>query len=366
VDRIRKSMDERDGKMKKLGIFSDRPDGLTENTIVCENIAKELTNYMDRVVYFGRGNMPIGQRITNAGCENIRDSYEIVDCETGTWKADLVEQIIRNYKLDIIFACDMWSNISGLIQASQKYKVPLHFLTPIDSLPISKAMHQTFKKCTKVYVPNSSADKIKNGCYLPYGIDYRIFKPITDKKSNKFTFIWSGRDEEKKDLGSAFLAFEKIYKEIDAQMIIRTDWNTERLVKKVGYFKRGGIPIIIGGMDNPHYTFSLALNASHVYLCTSKLGAWEMELTEALSCGLPVLCTDAPFMNRHITNEKNGFLIPTENGSISIEKLTEKMIWCYKNPKIVLSMGLYGAGDIRGKYGWNKTGELLCNEMEVE
>jgi len=347
----------------RIGIFADRPDSLTESAIICNNIARELTDFIDRVVYFGRGNMPQGQRMAEVTDVWVNEYYEVVNCESGNWKEDLIEQAIQRYKLDIILANDLWNNITGLLKASQKYKIPFHFLTPNDEFLIPKGALQTFKKCAKVYIPNSSYKNVKNGCFLPYGVDYTIFRPVFEKKSKRFTFLWVGEDNEKKDLGSAFLAFEKIIPNADVQLVILTNWTTEQLVRKTESLKKRKMPIFFDKMIRPFHELSTVFNTCSVYLCTSKVSAWEMEITEALACGLPVLCTDAPFMNQHILNEKNGFLIPTENGNISIEKLAEKMLWFYNNPKNVIGMGMWGAGDIREKYSWKKTADILYSEM---
>lgn len=380
--------------MITLGILADFPSAATGMAVVCHNLANEIAKMEKcRVIYFGRWG--IEEAMKTRGLTSFEEqhgysdefsgkTYAYVPVIGGVWQDRLVKELIEKFGVQIVFSEDDWFSAEGLVKATQKYKVPFHFLTPIDSLPIPREAYKIFRKCTKVYVPNRSYQLIKNGHFLPHGVDSETFFP-TKKKFKEFTFLWMGRDEERKALGRAILAFEKVYDKVDMRLAIRTGWRT--INKKTG---KGGLstlkylkqhpemPILRDEMTNCLPSrLNTIYNACHVFLCTSKAGGFEMSVTEAMSSGIPVLCTDMPFMNEHIINEKNGFLIPIESyctdpwghgrmwGNISIEKLAEKMLWCAQNPEKVKVMGNWASKWVRKKYKWEDQAKTLIREMGI-
>lgn len=371
-------------KIKTLGILADRPTASTGMAVVCHNIAKQLCEMPRlRVVYFGRWGLPQFSGIDVEGAE-LYEGYELVNCEGGVWQENTVQKIIEAYSLDVLFSEDDWFSAGGLVNATNKCEIPFHFLTPIDSLPIHRDAFKIFKKCTKVYTPNQSYKQIKNGIFLPHGVDSEMFTPLRKKQKKvfkKFTFLWIGRDEPRKALGRAILAFKKIHKQIpDVQMVVRTDWKPQRAQKTIMYLaNHPELPIIRDVMrDIPHKEMQRVYANCDVLVITSKAGGFEMGSTEMMACGSPVLCTDWTFMNEQIVDGKNGFKIPVADmcgdepnygriwGNISIDRLAEKMVWCAKNPERVKLMGNWARKYVEKTYSWKEVAKRLYNSMGVK
>ena len=361
--------------MKTFGIFADKPTASTGMAIVNANLAHHLCRLDDdlRVIYFAR----FGQNESFAKMGLPFDGYEVVNCQGGVWKSALVKEIIQHYKVDMIYGEDDWFNAYGLVKATKQTKTPFYFLSPLDSLPIQDEAYKVFKECKKVFVPNQSYQYIPNGVYLPHAVDWMTFKPIRPKASEKFTFLWIGRDEKRKALNRAIMAYEKIYKKYDCKFVVRSNWKDRQTNR---YIQNKKLPITQDQMmDCPHEYLANVYSACHAYICSSKASAFDLGILEANACGLPTLVTDWTFMNENVKNGKTGFLIPVESydvqpkmrwrigrgriwGNISIDRLAEQMIWMIENQKEAGQMGLNGLLWIR-ENSWETVAEKLFDNI---
>jgi len=373
--------------LKSVGIFADKPDMPTGMGIVCKNLALGLSNFPIRIIYFGRFGQASGFA-KEPILHNDSLNYELVPCEGGVWRPSTVIRAAEYYDIDYIFSEDDFFSAAGLVRAARKTRKPLHFLTPIDSLPIHPRAHDIFKQCSKVYVPNSSYKKIKNGVYLPHGVDTDIFYPQSvERDPDVFTFVWIGRDEPRKAMGRFILALQKIYKKVECQAIIHSDWRAKTGQRTARYLRyKRDLPIILNQMElGPQDNIRQILNAGDVFVCTSKAGGFEMGITEALACGLPALVTDWDFMREVIESYHNGFAIPITNtcgdtvelwngrrwgvplgriwGNISINALADAMRHCVRSPDLVKEMGQHAIQYVKQKYNWTCIAGKLYKEI---
>jgi len=355
-----------------LGILADTPRAATGMAIVNHNLTiqlvREFGNEM-RIIYFARFEAEKGV----APDSSVFSGYEMVPCEGGVWKPEVVQDIIQKYRVNIVYSEDDWWSMKGLILGTKRMGVPLYFMSPIDSLPIQREALDLFKHCRIVFVPNQSYKYIPNGRYLPHAVDWLTFKPNRPKAFQKFTFLWIGRDEKRKALGRTIMAFERIYNKIDCGLVIRANWGATPMSRATDkYIKMRKLPIIQDRMANcSHDYLSYVYSSCHAYICSSKAGACEMGILEAQACGLPVLTTDWTFMCENIVHGKTGFLIPIDGydiqrkpkeggvtgkgriwGNISVDKLAEKMIYLAENPKRSWKMGFNGLEHVRKNYNW--------------
>ena len=354
-----------------LGIFADKPSASTKMAIVNANLAHHLCRMTDelRVIYFAR----FGQDSGFAKMGLPHDGYEVVNCKGGVWKSALVKEIIQHYKVDIVYSGDDWFNASGLVKATKQTKTPFYFLSPIVSLPIQNEAHKIFKECKKVFVPNRSYQYIPNGIYLPYAVDWMIFKPVHQKMFDEFTFLWIGRNEPRKNLNATILAFEKIHKKYDCKLVIRSDWTMDYLKDIKDYILNQKLPILMDAMvDYSFEQLAHFYSSFHAYICSAKASEFEMEILEANACALPTLVTDWTFMNENVKNGETGFLIPTEShdvrpngtiwGNISIDQLAKQMAWMLENQNKAGEMGIDGLFWIR-ENSWQTVAETLFDNI---
>lgn len=363
-----------------LGVLADMPTACTGMAVVNHNITLWLRriNPKIRTIYFAR----FGAEKGVASDSRAYQGYEIVDCEGGVWKAETVEELIEKYKVDIIYSQDDWWSAGGLVEATQSMDVPFYFMTPIDSLPIQREAYDVFKHCRKVFVSNQSYKYIENGVYIPYAVDWMTFKPVRSKAFGKFTFLWIGRDERRKALDRTIQAFDKARKEVKCNLVVRSNWgNQHRSVNTDQYIKSKNIPILQDRMSNCEHGYLAKIYSScHAYICSSEAGSCEMGILEAQACGIPALITDWTFMNENIIDGKTGFKIPIDGydiqkkklgmegtgriwGTISVDKLAEKMVWLAKHPKRSWKMGINGMEFVRKNYNWKDVAEKLYDEI---
>lgn len=370
-----------------IGIFADRMDMPTGMAIVCRNLALGLSNYPVRVIYFGRFGCEVGFSKRTAIHDDIL-KYEYVPCEGRVWKPRTVIEAVEHYGVTRIFSEDDFFSAIGLVRASLKTRKPLHFLTPIDSLPIHPRAYDVFKQCKKVYVPNRSYKLIKNGVYLPHGVDQNIFYPQNNKhnENNTFTFLWVGRDEPRKALGRAIMALEKIHKKVDCRMIIHSDWRADMAKRTARYLRyKRDLPVVMSQMEaGDQSKLREIYNSADVLICSSKAGGFEMSVTESMACGLTPIVTNWTFMQELIDNYEDGFLIPISNicedwvdlgngkrwgvplgrkwGNISINALADAMRFMVNNRDIVKQMGRKALEKSK-KYNWNEIAGKLYREV---
>ncbi len=361
----------------------------TGMAVVCKNLAFGLSQFPVRVIYFGRFGQERGFS-KQVAPHDLMLNFEYVPCEGGVWRPRTVIEAAEYYGVDYIFTEDDFFSAAGIVRASMRIKKPLHFLTPIDSLPINKFAYTIFKECKKVYVPNSSYKLIKNGVFLPHGVNRNVFYPQkVERDPDKVTFLVVGRDEPRKALGRAILAFERVLKYCDCQMIIHCDWKATLAMRTDRYIRRKGLPITQTPMGYGNESYLRAIyNTADVLVCPSKAGAYEMAITEAKACGKPAIVTDWTFMNEFVTSYEDGFKIPVSNvcgdtttlyngkrwgvplgrkwGEISINALADAMRFMYNCPEMVNSMGAKALENVtkeRDKYDWMQISSKLYKEI---
>jgi len=384
--------------IKTIGIFADKPEASTGFAVVCRNLANELSSYF-RVIYFGRYGQE--REFAKETVLPATDMFEYVPCQGGVWNRELCVRILKHYQLDYAFSEDDWFSIEGLLEACKFWGVPFHFLTPIDSLPINPISHRNvFTFCDKVYVPNSGFNAIngKKRLYgsgkvidrqgelikaipLPHGCDPRIFRKKEVDRDKEFTFLLVGRTEERKATGRAVMAYEKIYKKMNARLLIRTDWTAPLGQALLHYVIKKNIPITTDQtIDVPHNQIADVYNKADVNICAAKAGGFEMSITEAALCEVPSLVTDWTFMNENVVHGKSGFKIPVEGfchppavyhpmsldrlwGNISIDALADKMYWCYLNETQIKSMGRWAKDYVSETFKWKDIAYRLKEEI---
>jgi len=370
-----------------VGIFGDHPSMPTGMAVVLHNLARGLSFHGVRVIFFARFGQEKGFS-QEATMHDYAMDYELVNCQGGVWKPRIVVEALKHYDITHMFSEDDWFSASGLIKATRHTKIPLHFLTPIDSLPIHELAFSIFKDCKKVYTPNSSYKLIKNGVYLPHGVDFKeTFFPEQTERDGKFTLLWIGRDEPRKALGRFILAFEKIYKKADCQAIIHSDWRAKTGRRTAMYLRhKRDLPITLSQMETgPQEMLRPVYNKSDALVCSSKAGGFEMSITESMACGLIPIVTDWTFMNE-IFNDKQGFKIPVESkcddwvtlwngkrwgvqlgriwGNIDIDKLAKKLLWCIKNRDRVKEIVEENTIPfVKRNYDWIKISAKLAEEI---
>ena len=107
-------------------------------------------------------------------------------------------------------------------------------------------------------------------------------------------------------------------------------------------------------MPNPH-TFT----GDPVFVLPSLSEGFAQVSLEAMSCGLPVICTTNSGCNDAIKDFKTGFVIEPSNR----EQLKEKIDWFIQNRSCIETMGK-NARLVSLNYTWERYSERLTNTVE--
>lgn len=369
-----------------IGIFGDYPSFPTGMAVVLRNIALGLSHHGLRVIYFGRFGQETGFSKEPVMHEDAM-SYDLINCEGGVWKPSTVIKALEHYEITHFISEDDWFSASGLVRGSMKTHKPLHLITPIDSLPIHKRAFDIFRKCKKIYVPNSSYKKIKNGRYLPHGCDTRMFYPEqVNREDDIFTFIWVSRDEPRKALGRVIVALEQIYKDVECKLFIHSDWRAKMGKRTARYLRyKRDLPVHLNQMERGSQDMLREIyNNGDVFISSSKAGGFEMGVSESSACGLVPIVTDWTFMNE-VMSDDTCFKIPISSvcgdtamlwngkrwgiplgrkwGNISIKELARRMKWCVNHRDEVKEMGEKARQYVKNKYNWTRISGKLAEEM---
>lgn len=365
-----------------LGIFTDEPNLGSGFATVSRYFADYLSKKSDlKIMYFGRWGQ---ERYFKKSPTKSNLSYDYIPCQGGTWDKYLINAIIKHYGLNILLTIDDWWSIDGFLYAAKTHNIPFHFMSPLDSLPIHKEAYKRFSQVDTLYIPNRSWKIIKshneniNVKYLPYGCDTEIFKSIPNLKNDNFTFLWIGRNEPRKDLRSAILAFEKIQEKYDdVNLLVKTNWKSQESSVLRVYIIEKNLSVI-GEQSTKGSPEELigTYNQGHALLCTSKAGGFELQLLESMACEISVLVTDWNFMNEHVIHGQNGFKVPydglelTSDGrmwaNIDTDELANYMSFCVNNREHLLKMGRLARIYVQQKYRWKDSAEVLYKSIVGE
>lgn len=389
--------------MKTLMILGDRPQSSTGFAVVLRNLANELSRWF-RVIYVGRFDRD--KEFDKETRLLPNEYFEYSGAVGGVWDGELVVRILKHYEPDYVFSEDDFFSAEGLVHACNFWNIPFHFLNPLDSKPVPmEAFVNIYSRCDKVYFPNSSwesfngkkrmssstaiirAGEYLKSVYLPHGVDCRAFKPKKVPRTDKFTFVWIGRIEERKNPGAFLRAVGKVCDRIDADFLMRSDWNTPAAVRVLQYIQMKNLPIILDQMaDIPHAKMCDVYNQGDMFVSTAKAGGFELSIIESAACSLPSIVCDWTYMNENVVHGKSGLLIPVESfchppkpdprefrtsdiarnriwGNISVDKLAERMVWSYLNQDMVKAMGRWAMENVRRNYKWKDVAEKLKDEI---
>ena len=148
-----------------------------------------------------------------------------------------------------------------------------------------------------------------NAYHVGWAVNTELFRP-QDDGAEKFTFFhnagWLGINYRKMT-PAVILAFDSISKKLpDLTLFIHAQAELEKLPTEV-------VRVV---NENPKITYHIETvpapglyHKGQILLFPSKLEGLGFLLLEGMSCGLPVITTDAPPMNEFVRNGENGFLV---------------------------------------------------------
>lgn len=194
---------------------------------------------------------------------------------------------------------------------------------------------------------NFSEDKLIN---MPWGVDTSTFRPIP-KRDNVFRIISVGMRIIKgihyllravDELGLKGLELWLIGGSIDDGL----KPFLKKYSKKFRYL--GAIP------QRQLYKY---YSQGSLFVLFSLEDGFGMSLLEAMSCGLPVICSDSVGAKDVVRDTIDGFIVPTRD----VSALKEKILYLYDNPHIRQRMGDSARENVTRNFTWDNYGDKVSN-----
>ncbi|MBX2857968.1 MAG: glycosyltransferase [Cellvibrionaceae bacterium] len=197
-------------------------------------------------------------------------------------------------------------------------------------------------------VSSSKLVTIENG--MPEPMPEADEKPAASQPS-PVIFKTAARFEDQKDYDTLAKAIIKLYDNYpNFQLHIYGDGKNEGRIKQLFSPLPPGVVIFYDVVKD----FSKALDDADVYILSSHWEGLPRTIIEAMSVGLPIIATDVGGVYSLIDEDKNGYLIPSQDDRKFYEALSRYV----KQPELI---SLHGK-ESKSKYKYRFTLDRMLNE----
>lgn len=247
----------------------------------------------------------------------------------------------------------------------------------VDSIAFSR-FEPYLKYITKFWLPtkwgyNFYKEKTDKAIYLPYPIDTDYFTTsgLSKELSNPADFLhnqgWGGAGY-RKGTDCVFAAFQHLYyKYPEVTMVVRSQ------PCEAQYSQLRTIKNVLLHIEDVKESIDIYKDG-RIYICSSRREGLGLPILEAMSCGLPVITTDAPPINEWFPADypllvKTRGSQPLAYGDIlmyepAIYNLMLKMEFAYKNKELMEELGRNNRIIIQDNYSWNVLKAKYIEEIE--
>ena len=188
---------------------------------------------------------------------------------------------------------------------------------------------------------------------IPYGVDLNEFKKLSNlnlnNNNNIFRIIYTGSICIRKGLIYLLKAFTELNLKNTELLLIGEIEN--KFLKILNKFKNNDSIKILKSMNQSElYKY---YNSSKIFVTCSIEDGLSMVQLQAMSCGLPIICTKNSGGEEIVTDGHDGFIIPIRN----IEILKEKIKFFYENISKCNQMGENAKKKVDKYYSWESYGK---------
>ena len=187
--------------------------------------------------------------------------------------------------------------------------------------------------------------------HIPYGVDLSEFKQIS-KDDNVFRVVFVGGMTLQKGVHYILKAFKELNLPNSELLLIGTI--TEEI--KPFFKKYEGSFKYIGHV--PQRELHKYYSQGSVFLIASIQDGFGMVISQAMACGLPVICTTNT--GGEDMDGKDGFIIPIRD----TEAIKEKLLLLYKNPDLPKQMGKSAKQRVSSGFTWDDYGNRMIAAYE--
>jgi glycosyltransferase involved in cell wall biosynthesis len=197
---------------------------------------------------------------------------------------------------------------------------------------------------------------------IPYGVNLDEFKQINNKdinyenKNKIFRIIFVGNSSVRKGIIYLIKSFLELNLENSELLIVG---GIDKDIKNImdSYFKNKKIKYFKPQKQNQLYKL---YNQSNLFVTCSIEEGLAMVQLQAMSCGLPIICTINSGGEEIIDNNKDGYILPIRN----TEELKKKILYLYNNRSICLEMGQKAQNKIKADFSWESYGKNVISTYQ--
>lgn len=334
--------------------------GLDNNEIVSELWLEILNRYRNKIPIISKENINKFVKIQHA--KNSAEYINDIDIVIG-WSGSSLETIIKAKEKGKIFILERGSShytdqMNILQEEHEKHKLkykPSFLMWQRELLEYELADYisipSSFVKRTFVEQGVSEDKLLVN----PYGVDLSEFRQIP-KEDNVFRIIFAGGGSLRKGYHYLLQAFYELNLP-NAEVWHLGSVNDEikpflDKYKTDKWILKGHIP------QKELYKY---YSQGSVFVLPSLEEGLAMVQAQAMSCGLPLICTTNTGGDDLITKDgEEGFVIPIRD----IEALKEKILYLYENQDVCKKMGEKAKQRVSSGFTWDDYGNRYIENLK--
>lgn len=199
---------------------------------------------------------------------------------------------------------------------------------------------------------------------LQLGVNSEIFKPKLRKfnENSCLSFLFCGNWNRHKGIDLLVEAYQMI-RNLGLRCKLKIIGNNTDVFSEYNSLKNFKEDILQYGKLSQNEIASI-MQDSECLVLPSRFDSFGMVVLESLSCGLPVIISNAVGAIDLVKENTNGWIIPSNDA----ESLANRMIWCIQNPKIMHQMREYTSRSV-ASFSWNNYHNRvtdLMNEISIK
>lgn len=191
----------------------------------------------------------------------------------------------------------------------------------------------------------------KNIAVIHNGIDTDLFVPGKKNFHNNMKLLWIGRFHRGKGVDYLVDAFKLLINKYPNLKLLMVGRGTdrERIKEKIKYLKMDKYIELIDFVPNADIV--KLYQRSSVFILPSLEEGVPRTILEAMSCGIPVVCSNLPQLVNIVSD--GGFLVPAQDSEMLADRVSEIL----SNKILAKKMGENGRENVIRNYSWKDTVE---------
>jgi glycosyltransferase involved in cell wall biosynthesis len=193
---------------------------------------------------------------------------------------------------------------------------------------------------------------------IPYGVNLEEFKmkPLSKKENPIFRIIYTGSLSVRKGVVYLLRAFNELnLHNSELLMIGNIDKEINSIINKYRSNDK-----IIFKKSMIQSKLKEEYSSSNVFVTCSIEEGLSMVQLQAMSCGLPIICTPNSGGNEIIENGNDGFILPIRD----IDELKKKILFLYHHQSICSEMGMRAYKKVQNTFSWELYGKSVISTYQ--